>query len=143
MGNRQPFEKRIDRSGDCWLWLGARSSAGYGQVYVNGRVEYAHRVAWERAHGHPVPPGHHILHTCDTPPCVRPEHLFIGTHAENMLDKASKGRAALRLTPDDVREIRRRYVGGESQDAIAGVFGVSRPNVGYIVRGETWKWVAM
>jgi hypothetical protein len=77
----------------CWLWQGKLSTSGYGQLSVEGGRRGAHRISWVLAHG-PIPNGLHVLHRCDTPPCVNPEHLFLGTHADNMHDCALKGRTA-------------------------------------------------
>lgn len=76
--------------GPCLEWQGARLR-GYGRVRRAGRMQYAHRVAWEEVNG-PIPDGLLVLHRCDNPPCVRPEHLFLGTDADNARDKAEKGR---------------------------------------------------
>jgi hypothetical protein len=89
------FERRVDRSGSCHVWLAGLRN-GYGRFKHKGVERYAHRWAWEQAYG-PIPPGMMVLHRCDNPPCVRLEHLFLGTHADNMRDASEKGRlAALR-----------------------------------------------
>lgn len=101
---RLPFEERFDRwvdkSGDCWQWTGSRTvSRGvpwYGKTKNRGRTLLAHRVAWEFANG-PIPDGLDVLHRCDNPICVNPDHLFLGTHTDNMQDRLAKGRKPNRM----------------------------------------------
>lgn len=90
------------RKGDgCWTFTGARNGYGYGVLIetVDGQrhERLAHRVAWSEANG-PIPAGMVICHHCDNPPCVRPDHLFLGTHADNMADMIAKGRAGWQKT---------------------------------------------
>ncbi len=142
------FWPKADRSGGCWLWKGKRNRRGYGVVSVNNRSRAAHRVAYEFAHG-PIPPGLSVLHRCDNPACIRPEHLFAGTHHDNMRDMREKGRAlcgkanaATRLTVDQVREIRRRYATGSiGTRLLAREYGVGRSTIQGIVSGKTWQHV--
>lgn len=76
----------------CWLWLGAWSTYGYGKVNKHGKVvTEAHRMFYEDRFG-PIPDGMQVLHKCDTPPCCNPDHLFLGTQADNMRDMHRKGR---------------------------------------------------
>lgn len=77
---------------DCQLWPGARDPDSYGKVTIDGKRCYAHRESYKLFNG-PLDPGFFACHTCDTPPCVNPEHLFAGTHTENMLDMVKKGRS--------------------------------------------------
>ncbi len=83
----------------CEEWQHARNSDGYGQIRIEGKSHGAHRVSYELQVG-TIPIGLYVLHACDNPPCIRPEHLWLGTHQDNMRDAAQKGRAGgRRLTP--------------------------------------------
>lgn len=75
----------------CWEWSGTRNDAGYGRLWINGRSEQAHRVAFRMAKGE-IPEGMLVCHKCDNPPCIRPKHLFIGTYKDNLDDMMRKGR---------------------------------------------------
>lgn len=132
----------------CWEWRGAKKKRnGYGTARVGGRMLPAHRVAFAMLR---EPPGSlHVLHRCDNPACVRPEHLFLGTNADNVADRCAKGRSARlggercpssKLTNSEVVEIRARYAsGGVSQMSLAVEFGVSQRAIGFITRGRTWR----
>lgn len=85
------FWSRVDRTGDCWTWLGATRPDGRGWVRHDGAVRLTHRVAWILSYG-PIPVGLFVCHRCDNPPCCRPEHLFLGTRTDNMRDARAKGR---------------------------------------------------
>lgn len=88
------FWARVDQSSGptaCWPWLGSRTTGGYGQVYMDKRVIKASRAAWVLARG-PVRDGLHVLHYCDNPPCCNPNHLWLGTPADNAQDSVAKGR---------------------------------------------------
>ena len=90
------FWPKIVRRGpdECWEWQAAKSTRGYGKLGAPGTdagCEYAHRVSWE-LHNGPIPDGMHVLHHCDNRICVNPQHLFLGTNLDNILDMRAKGR---------------------------------------------------
>ena len=89
---RERFEARlIPGENGCLEWTGYRMPTGYGTIKVDGKKQLAHRVAWMLANGE-IPEGLQVLHTCDNPACCAVDHLFLGTHDDNMADKVSKGR---------------------------------------------------
>ena len=125
----------------CWIWKGGKDKHGYG--YMSGHRR-AHRVYYERANGR-IPLGLCVLHKCDNPPCVNPNHLFIGTQGDNSTDKISKGRQVrgervhtAKLTAKSVRKI--RLATGKIAD-IGARFGVTDVSVSYIKSRKTWKHV--
>lgn len=94
--NLRNFWKKVDKRGpdDCWLWTASKSSTGYGQLMAGGRILKSHRIAWTLTGG-AIPNGFCVCHKCDTPACVNPAHLFIGSHTDNMRDMINKGRGAV------------------------------------------------
>lgn len=134
----------------CWEWNGSRFPRGYGQFSVNGKLCYAHRFAYRIHHG-PFPSDLKILHRCDNPPCVNPEHLFLGTTQDNSDDMCRKGRSASgeqsglhRLTDTQVLEIRRRYAAGDiRQRDLAVEFGTCQSNISLIVRHVQRRAITM
>ena len=152
--DKKKFFRNIDRSGgedSCWLWQKSKRSHGYGNAWDKhkGKIVYAHRAAYELANG-PIPKGMHVCHHCDTPACVRPDHLFLGTPASNAADRNAKGRHSrgerhgrAKLCENDVREIKdlaaaSRYFYRE----IAAMYGVSRSAICLITAGKRWCHLA-
>ena len=139
----------------CWPWRGGRHTAQYGMVTLRPNQSVtAQRVAWSYLHGR-IADGIFICHSCDTPECCNPLHLFAGTPKDNIRDCINKGRflgndnlargrngrpSKYRFTEDQIRDIRRRSV-GESQRALARVFNVTRDTIKGIASGKTWKYV--
>lgn len=135
----------------CWLWTGAMTKKGYGWFTIEaGCTRLAHRIAWSLTNGE-IPDGLCILHRCDIPLCVNPEHLFIGTMKDNSQDMESKRRGnhplgrqngRSKLCPESVREIRRLYVPYKVSCLDLGKqFGVSGPTIDAIISGRTWRHV--
>ena len=85
------FWSKVERSGSCWLWTAGKDKGGYGTFDLNGMSVKAHRVSYTLANGE-IPTGMCVLHKCDTPACVSPDCLFLGTHQDNMDDMMAKGR---------------------------------------------------
>lgn len=165
------FWRHVDKGGECWAWTAARS-CGYGVFTValpvvggakqSRKMFKAHRLAWEFTVG-PIPGGLLVCHACDNPLCVNPEHLFIGTQADNMRDCARKGRTAWRkaaqwpvspgafrcggdhrcakLSAADVPKIRRMVAEGRSLRQVAALFGVEKTTIHDIARGRRWGHV--
>ena len=113
--------EQVNKTPTCWTWQGALTSSGYGALSVKAKMQSAHRLAWFLAHG-PIPPDMFVLHKCDHPSCVNPDHLFLGTQADNVQDARKKGKYAnpknrvrgdghgkVKLTIAAVEEIRREY----------------------------------
>ncbi len=131
--------------GPCWIWTGSIDIGGYGHLYFGGRGSKeakAHRIAWLLVNG-PIPNGLLVLHKCDNRPCIRPDHMFIGTAGDNARDAVAKGRWRMgerngnaKLTDADVPEIRRRLAAGEKQRDLAAVFKVSQHLIGLVNRGH-------
>lgn len=156
--NPSDFWGRLDRSDPtkCWEWRSYRTKAGYGQIWIYPKNQYAHRIAWELTHG-PIPAGMSVCHRCDNPPCCNPAHLFVGTHQENMTDATTKGRMKpgavmpgiahpiSKLTDDDVRAIRRDYqpsprqAGPFTTRGLADRYGVAPSLIHRIATGKSWK----
>lgn len=143
--NRRPlaecFWEKVDKRGkdECWPWVGGLDARGYGSL---GRRDgattgKAHRISYELNVG-AIPAGLCVLHRCDNPPCVNPNHLFVGTNGDNTTDKTLKGRAARKINIKTAKQI---FVIQRPTREIAQRFDVSESLVGQIKRGDVWSHV--
>jgi len=146
---REFVAARTHRTDGCWLWTGRRDRAGYGKIRRGPSAKNlrAHRVAWELEHG-PIPDGLCVLHHCDNPSCVRPDHLFLGTDADNVADMFAKGRSPSRvgegngrvkLTWAKVAEIRAAPTSRGVLHRLAQQYGVSWWTIRDIRCGRRWQ----
>lgn len=142
------FWSKVEKGDDCWVWRGARTGEDYGLISGMGQTVGAHRVAWAIAHG-PIPKGMCICHHCDNPPCVRDDHLFLGTSQDNTRDMWLKGgsrggrlpgekNGRAKITRAQVEEIRALH-GKLSGPKIAARYGIGRSQVYDILHHKRWK----
>jgi hypothetical protein len=137
----KPFSEKympVTESG-CWLWTSGWDTDGYG--LMTGNVK-AHRASYEMYVG-PIPAGMCVCHKCDTPPCVNPDHLFLGTQKENTADRTQKGRSCsgerhhrAKLNQAEVLDI---ITSSDSKTALSARYGVSRGMIGHIRAGRAWR----
>lgn len=155
------FARAYVVSGECWLWTGTeRGQNGYGGIKHEGKQWMAHRFSWVMHNG-PIPDETLVCHTCDTPKCVNPKHLFLGSHQDNMDDRGAKGRSCSglemsgaikkgwsekgyenvrhkRLTEDQARAI---LASDLKNSKLAEIYGVTRQNIYLIKTRKNWKWL--
>lgn len=152
------FWSKVDKTEDCWIWTANKNKWGYGRLRMGKRGldyrnELAHRLSWKISYGY-IPPGLCVLHRCDNPPCIRPDHLFLGTHLDNARDRISKGRGFIKgsqfinprrcgqkLNPEGVRAIRLLLAAGQTHKEIARKTGVSDCLVSKIRNRKIWSHV--
>jgi hypothetical protein len=149
------FFDKVNKTPTCWLWTGAKA-CGYGQIGLDGKLEFSHRLSYEHFVGE-IPPTLCVLHECDNPSCVNPGHLFLGTKKNNTSDMIRKSRDNFNfknnltrgakntnvvLSEEQVLEIKRLL-----QDPlhvcleIANRFKVSPSTINQIKKGDTWNWL--
>lgn len=148
------FWNKVRKTRGCWYWEAATVSkdpqVAYGVFWYQRRNHRAHRMSWTLTNGE-IPEGMHVLHKCDNPRCVKPDHLFIGNRSDNMQDSANKGRNGMqrypekshwtKLTTVKVREIRKLIKRKVMQKKIASRFGVHPDTIRRIGNRELWGWL--
>lgn len=159
MAERQKFDDEFQRRFwgrvavariGCWHWTAGQDRSGYGAISYRGKMLKAHRVSWELHRGD-VPSGMFVCHSCDTPACVRPDHLFIGTAAANSADMVAKGReshapraigaknGAAKITADVARKVRDLVGSGLSHRKTGKQLGISASQVANIAHRRHWR----
>jgi hypothetical protein len=146
------WDRVVRRADGCWDWTGFIDNKGYGRVNAwigdRRRSQGAHRVSWF-VHFGDIPDGLHVLHNCDNPICTRPDHLRLGTHQENMLDRkrrprpsplCGEGNKSAKFTWDLVRRLRAQYKANPhlNKAALARAHGVTPTAMCFMLNGKTW-----
>lgn len=155
-GKKLPLDNKLsaksEKVGGCLIWTGTKSKKGYGLIRIDGTWKLAHRVSYAFYVGE-IADGKIIRHSCDTPACINPDHLLIGTQADNMTDMRSRGRSNYakgadtgnaKITEAQVIEIRATYqrgIRGFGVHVIAKRYGLSKPAVRAILERKSWKHV--
>lgn len=132
----------------CLIWVGSKTTDGYGALFIRRKQYRAHRISFQLFLGS-IPEGLKVCHHCDNPICVHPDHLFLGTDADNIHDMYSKGRGQVgekhhnaKLTEEDVKEMREKIASEElTQYKAAQIYGVDTGLVNGIVHRKYWKHI--
>ena len=138
------FLSHVEKTESCWLWTGSKCKDGYGRFNIDGKALLVHRVAYELWVGE-IPDDFVVRHKCRNK-CVNPDHLETGTQQDNLADRVRDGTLAkgermgsAKLTEEQVRDIRNRV--GQTHQALANEFGVSRRMINHIITRKNWKHV--
>lgn len=144
------FWAKVNKTDGCWLWTASTVKFGYGQFGVSKTIhKNTHRLSWEIHHG-PIPVGMSVCHSCDVPACVNPDHLFLGTQRDNVLDCIAKGRSnrrglagpanpAVKNASVNPKQVVALFNTGLGVREIAPIVGVSKSTVSNIIRGQHWS----
>jgi hypothetical protein len=144
---KERFIAKVRKTEGCWIWIACRNPKGYGLFGTGPQSRLAHRVSYSLFVG-PIPDGLLILHKCDNPRCVNPEHLYVGTHNDNSRDMMERGRGSFvggeenphaKLAKEEVSQIRNAYKrGGISYQKLSNIFGIWPGHLWRIVNNKAW-----
>lgn len=149
------FWAKVHKTPKCWVWNGASQRGGYGVIsagFWKGKIIAAHRLSWILKNGM-ISSTEIVCHKCDNPKCVRPSHLFIGTHADNVKDKIAKGRAYGGpfgntwgrgkgiLSIENAKSIKLQYKSGMKQRELAAIYKVSGSTISQIITGKLFHYL--
>lgn len=149
----QRFLSKVDRTDSCWIWFGATQYSGYGRFWNGTKVTGAHQFSYKTYRGN-IDKGFVVMHSCDNPSCVNPDHLNVGTVKDNLQDMHKKKRNrkldtytsganhhGAKLTKDQVIEARLLYKqGGETWISLANKYNVSKRCMGGVLKNQTYKY---
>jgi len=108
------FWEKVQKTDNCWNWVGAKNRFGYGILHQGNKTQQAHRFIYGYLRG-PIKPGLVVMHSCDNPPCVNPSHLSVGTIRENALDALRKGRLGIQKYPERYVKIDGKFIALEKR----------------------------
>ena len=146
------FWEKVDKSGECWVWTASRDAKGYGCFGVAGKIKRTHRLSFLMHNGE-IPSHLIVCHSCDNPSCVNPDHLWLGTHQDNAIDRERKNRGGrkgpegskaphAKLTEAIVAQIKAIIAEGKTTHrSIAKQFGVHFATISDLATGKTWRHV--
>lgn len=121
------FYSKMEKTESCWNWVASKTLGGYGKMWIGDKIADAHRWSWEYHNNACLAKGVSVLHKCDNPGCVNPDHLFLGTQTK--------------LTSEDVMEIRELYkTGNYTHKQLGDLYGVKRHTITRIINGTRWKY---
>lgn len=144
------YTKCIKQPNGCWIWTAGKTSRGYGMMNYQNKKQYAHRLSYQYSKG-PITNGLHVCHSCDNPSCINPDHLWLGTNYDNILDKMKKGRAKTarrlgsqnhyaKLDEQQVKEIK-SLLGKISHSKLAKQYNVSKSTINAISAKRNWSHI--